>query len=103
MAPVAARMPMEMRAPSNAGPAAVEAHNIRSRLPTTISPFVPKSISAASRSLSCSLVASSPARMSLPTKPPRQGRKRTAGLPGKLQPSSAASNTCNPGDTGSKG
>ena len=40
-------MPIEMRAPSNAGPAAVDAHNIRSRLPTTISPFVPKSISAA--------------------------------------------------------
>ena len=49
MAPVAARMPHEMRAPSKAGPAAVEAQQIRSRLPTTISPFVPRSISAARR------------------------------------------------------
>ena len=70
-------MPMEMRPPSKAGPAAVEAQSRRSRLPMTISPLVPRSIRAARDSLSCSRVARMPARMSLPTNPPRQGRKRT--------------------------
>ena len=38
-------MPHEMLLPSKAGPAAVEAQRIPLRLPTAISPFVPRSIS----------------------------------------------------------
>ena len=36
-------LPQEIRAPSKAGPAAAEAQWRRSRAPTTISPFVPRS------------------------------------------------------------
>ena len=103
IAPVAARIPMEMRAPSNAGPAAVEAQSIRSRLPTTSSPLVPRSISATNFSVSWSLVASTPARMSLPTKPPRHGRKWTRGFPGRFHPRSPESETCSSGEGVSNG
>ncbi len=41
-----ARMPMRMAPASNAGPAAVEAQTMPSRLPMAISPLVPRSTSA---------------------------------------------------------
>jgi hypothetical protein len=102
-----------MRAPSKAGPAAVEAQSSRSRLPTTISPLVPRSTSAVSVGSSCIRVANTPVSKSLPTKPPKPGRKRTlvsgamAGKPdapgGTRHPSSFAVKTCTSFVAGSNG
>ncbi len=73
MAPGPPRMPREMRAPSKAGPAAVEAAESRPSALRTISPLVPMSTNSAGPAASASPVASSPATVSPPTNPPITG------------------------------
>ena len=74
IAPAAARMPQEIRAPSNAGPAAVDAAQILPSRASTISPFVPMSTIMTGPSRSARSVASSPATVSPPTNPPMTGK-----------------------------
>ena len=67
MAPSAARMPHRIAAPSKAGPAGAAVASSQSRLPSTISQFVPMSMNSrvlVSRSMPD---ASRPAVMSPPT------------------------------------
>ena len=96
IAPVAARMPILMEPASKALPAAVEAHRTLSRFPSEISPLVPKSIRARNSVPVCRPTATMPARMSDPTNPPMQGRKRTIAEAGSRQPKSLATNCCSP-------
>ena len=67
--------PCRSARPRTPGPAAVEAQRIRSRLPTAISPLVPRSSRAPGSLASARPVATRPASRSLPTKPPTQGKK----------------------------
>ena len=85
MAPVTARIPCVILIPSNAGPAAVEVHRISPLRPTTISPFVPRSINACHFSCLCIWMLSMPARISLPTKWLMFGRKTTSHEVGSAQ------------------
>ena len=91
---MAARMPMEIRAPSKAGPAAVEAHSKRSRLPITISPFVPKSTNpfSSSRSTEDSWPECRP-EYRCPRIPPGKAENGPARELASFHPKSAARNT----------
>ena len=66
-APSVARMPQEMSPPSKAGPAEQAQDIMKSRLPKTSSPLVPRSMNRLSASLSQMPEASVPAVMSPPT------------------------------------
>ena len=67
IAPSVARIPQEMSPPSKAGPAEQAQDIKKSRLPNTISPFVPRSIKRDSSSLFQIMPAKVPAVMSPPT------------------------------------
>ena len=67
IAPSVARMPQEMSPPSKAGPAEQAHETMKSRLPKTISPFVPRSMNRDSSSRSQSMLANVPAVISPPT------------------------------------
>ena len=66
-APSVARMPQEMSPPSKAGPAEQAQDIIKSRLPNTSSPFVPRSMNRENSSLSQMRLAKAPAVISPPT------------------------------------
>ena len=68
-----ARMPQEIRAPSKAGPAAVEAAWISPLQASTISPLVPMSTSIVAPSSGGMRVVSMQATVSPPTNPPMMG------------------------------
>ena len=67
IAPSAARIPHRIAAPSNAGPAGAAVASSQSRLPSTISQFVPMSTNSRVRESRSIPDASSPAVMSPPT------------------------------------
>ncbi len=73
IAPGAARCPLEIWAPSKAGPVGDEAASNRSALPSTISALVPTSTSSVSASPWCGPSASTIAAASAPTCPAMQG------------------------------
>ncbi len=67
IAPGAALMPQRIAAPSKAGPAGAAVASRRSRLPSTISQFVPMSMKSRIRESRSMPEARSPAVMSPPT------------------------------------
>ena len=67
MAPADALIPQLIPPPSNAGPAEQAQHIIKSLLPNTISPLVPKSINNVFSSLAHIPAANTPAVISPPT------------------------------------
>ena len=67
MAPGAARMPWRTTPPSSPGPAEPAPTSRNSRLPTTISAFVPMSTSSDTRSRACMPETRTPASASPPT------------------------------------
>ena len=78
MAPAVARIPQEILAPSNAGPAAVEAAHILPWWASTISPLVPMSTISTGPSSAGRFVARMPATVSPPTNPPITGNTYAA-------------------------
>ena len=66
-APSVARIPQEMSPPSKAGPAEQAQDIMKSRLPNTISPLVPRSMNRENSSLSQMRLVSVPAVISPPT------------------------------------
>ena len=66
-APSVASMPQEMSPPSKAGPAEQAQDIMKSRLPKTSSPFVPRSMNSENSSLSQIRLVSAPAVISPPT------------------------------------
>ena len=73
IAPGAARCPQLICAPSNAGPVGLEAASSRSRLPSTISAFVPMSTSRFTISWSCGASDRITPAVSAPTWPAMHG------------------------------
>ena len=73
MAPGAARCPELIWAPSNAGPVGLLAASSRSRLPSTISAFVPTSTTSVIASASCGSSARITPAVSAPTWPAMHG------------------------------
>src|SRR3990172_2689481 len=78
IAPRVARIPHTTPAPSNAGPAEHAHVTNQSRVPSTISPFVPTSMNSVSPSASARPQASTPPVMSAPTYEATPGRQSTA-------------------------
>ena len=73
MAPGAARCPLLIWAPSKAGPVGLEAASRRSRLPSTISAFVPTSTISLIGSARCGSSARMTPAVSAPTWPAMHG------------------------------
>ena len=90
IAPGAARCPHEICAPSNAGPVGLEAASRRSRLPSTISAFVPTSTRRLTSSARCGASERTTPAVSAPTWPAMHGSTyaRAPGCTGR--PSSRA-------------
>ena len=84
-APSVARMPQEISPPSNAGPAEQAQDIMKSRLPKTNSPFVPRSMKSENSSLSQIRLVNAPAVISPPTYEPMFGASKisASGLAGK--------------------
>ena len=89
-APSVARMPQEISPPSNAGPAE-HAHDImKSRLPKTSSPLVPRSMNSENSSLFQIRLANVPAVISPPTYEPMLGAMRISASGFATKPRSLA-------------
>ncbi len=90
MAPMAARMPWRIWAPSSAGPAGAEHAHSRSREPSRTSPLVPMSTAMRRAGDSSMRVASATATASAPTKPATIGSRHTRASGGSLRKRSRA-------------